>query len=139
MTLTNRELATVLAALRYWQANLEEDNGAIIKGDMHFETEAPLTAEAIDGLCERLNGPDEELEELRAQVDSANEAADGYEARANRLARKALEAESKAEEISRDAEYKDDERQRITRDLERARSWGNDYEEQRCLDKLKHL
>jgi hypothetical protein len=55
MTLNNRELATVLAALRYWQreglmsAGHEQDIAT--DGDT-FE---PLNAEDIDALCERLN------------------------------------------------------------------------------------
>jgi hypothetical protein len=59
MNLSARELATVLAALRYWQQDLErneeeEDSGPII-ADHFDETITPLTVEEIDELCERLN------------------------------------------------------------------------------------
>ncbi len=53
---TERELATVLAALRYWQQDLaaNEDEGPILPD--HFEEGlAPLTVAEIDDLCERLN------------------------------------------------------------------------------------
>ena len=52
----DRELATVLAALRYWQQDLadNEENGPI--SPEHFDEEVtPLTVEEIDELCERLN------------------------------------------------------------------------------------
>jgi len=54
--LTDRELATVLAALRYWQHDLaqNEEEGPISPD--HFDKViAPLTVEEIDGLCERIN------------------------------------------------------------------------------------
>ena len=57
LCLTDRELATVLAALRYWQQDLaqNEDEGPICPD--HFdEVITPLSVEEIDALCERLNG-----------------------------------------------------------------------------------
>jgi hypothetical protein len=56
--LTDRELTTVLAALRYWQQELAASGGKPPIRD-HFEDGAtPLTGEEIDDLCERLNlGP----------------------------------------------------------------------------------
>jgi hypothetical protein len=58
LRLTRRQLATVLAALRYWQQDLaaNKDEGPISE---HFGGEiTPLTVEEIDDLCERLNcGP----------------------------------------------------------------------------------
>ena len=52
-TLYERELATVLAALRYWQSKLGKDQEPT---DLdHFAEVDPLTAEEIDALCERLN------------------------------------------------------------------------------------
>lgn len=67
ITLTDRELATVLAALRCWQNRLP------LLGKSHGITEAliqevatncgtieALSAEDIDGLCERLNLEEEE-------------------------------------------------------------------------------
>jgi hypothetical protein len=59
--LTDRELATVLAALRYWQQDLAANQAA---GDgpispEHFTEElTPLSVEEIDALCDRLNGSD---------------------------------------------------------------------------------
>jgi hypothetical protein len=50
--ISDRELATVLAALRYWQQDLAENDRPISE---HFESETPLTVEEIDMLCERLN------------------------------------------------------------------------------------
>ena len=54
--LSNRELATVLAALRLWQADVS-DNDAGIPADFveFFDDHAPLTADEIDALCDRLN------------------------------------------------------------------------------------
>jgi hypothetical protein len=54
--MSDRELATVLAALRYWQQDLaeNEDDGPICQE--HFDKVTPLTVEEIDELCERLNG-----------------------------------------------------------------------------------
>lgn len=56
---TDREFSTVLAALRYWQRNLEQGN---VGEDDEFEPIAsnagalePLDAEEIDLLCEQLN------------------------------------------------------------------------------------
>ena len=51
--LSSRELATVLAALRYWQQDLAENEEPPISG--HFANETPLTVEEIDDLCQRLN------------------------------------------------------------------------------------
>ena len=57
MTLSARELGTVLAALRYWQ-NRDPywSEGLLVNSiatdDGSFE---PLSAEEIDELCERIN------------------------------------------------------------------------------------
>jgi hypothetical protein len=51
-----RELATVLAALRYWQQDLADNQDAGPISPVHFDDEAtPLTVDEIDALCERLN------------------------------------------------------------------------------------
>lgn len=53
--INNRELATILAALRYWQREGMMSGGHeqdIACDDGEF---APLNADEIDGLCERLN------------------------------------------------------------------------------------
>ena len=49
-----RELATVLAALRYWQQDLEANDAPPISEEFFADCE-PLTSEEIDSLCERLN------------------------------------------------------------------------------------
>lgn len=51
MELTDKELATVLAALRYFQNN---GRFARYKSE-HFAEHRPLADSEIDGLCERLN------------------------------------------------------------------------------------
>jgi hypothetical protein len=58
MQLTERELATVLSALRYWQQDLDqqdpdlyEDAGPI---SPNFRKHEPLSSGEIDRLCERL-------------------------------------------------------------------------------------
>jgi hypothetical protein len=55
LPLTDREHATVLAALRFWQrmpSELSEpENDIATNGDEH----AALTLEEIDALCERIN------------------------------------------------------------------------------------
>jgi hypothetical protein len=50
-----RELATVLAALRYWQQDLEDNEYGPISLDHFDATITPLTVAEIDKLCERLN------------------------------------------------------------------------------------
>lgn len=52
--LTRREVATILAALRYWQSNFNEKQLADIYAD-HFQSEEPLDPEEIDNLCEIIN------------------------------------------------------------------------------------
>jgi len=54
MELSDREVATVLAALRYWQGECGPEN-AEATDNVHFDECAPLTMTEIDGLCERLN------------------------------------------------------------------------------------
>lgn len=67
MKISNRELATVLAALRLWQAGLPLDFEGDAGRTGHFEEHAPLTPDEIDKLCERINcevSSTEESEEL---------------------------------------------------------------------------
>lgn len=54
MKLTEKELTTVLAALRYWQQSVEEGEEPPIMEHFADGTE-PLTDDKIDDLCERLN------------------------------------------------------------------------------------
>jgi hypothetical protein len=49
----SRELATALAALRYWQNDWMEQSEGPMAG--HFHEQTPLTGEEIDELCEKLN------------------------------------------------------------------------------------
>lgn len=61
--LTPRELATILAALRFWQKELHTTNGEALTPAQslmawHFDNEAglsPLTPDEIDGVCVLLN------------------------------------------------------------------------------------
>jgi len=62
--MTKRELATVLAALRYWQQDLEASDAPPISEEFFADCE-PLTSEEIDELCERLNSEPETLEPSR--------------------------------------------------------------------------
>lgn len=56
--LSDRELATVLAALRHWQQHLADNENEVPVAD-HFDARTtPLTVAEIDELCERINcGP----------------------------------------------------------------------------------
>lgn len=61
--LTDADNATILAALRYWQRDMEqalhddrEDWTVTLRGDGHFQEHAPLSVEEIDVLCDRING-----------------------------------------------------------------------------------
>lgn len=68
MRITLRELATVLAALRYWQSDLKLPDMFASKEfkEIHFTiaqdggTLEPLTVEEIDKLCERINMGEED-------------------------------------------------------------------------------
>jgi hypothetical protein len=58
---TDRELATLLAALRTWQRTVAEKHAQKLVSSSQFEDGiSPLTAKEIDELCERLNFSDEE-------------------------------------------------------------------------------
>ena len=81
--MTNQELATVLAALRYWQQDLEANDAPPISEEF-FADCAPLTTEEIDELCERLNSEPETLEPSR-QV-KARTRAEGWAARSSSAA-----------------------------------------------------
>jgi hypothetical protein len=60
VTMTLREMATVLAALRYWQrtTKAEERAGEGLLESVLFTETTPLNDEEIDGLAERVNGED---------------------------------------------------------------------------------
>ena len=51
----DQELATVLAALRYWQNRVSDVELAKTTSPDHFRYVAPLSAVEIDVLCERIN------------------------------------------------------------------------------------
>ena len=55
MKLTKEETATVLAALRMWQADVVEEDSFPIDFCDHFTDVLPLTTEEIDALCEKIN------------------------------------------------------------------------------------
>lgn len=55
LDLTPAELATILAALRLWQEQLATDGALLAFAYPHFALCDPLSFEAIDTLCERLN------------------------------------------------------------------------------------
>jgi hypothetical protein len=55
MQLADRELATVLAALRYWQQDLAQNEEGPIDQEHFTEGITPLTVDEIDDLGERLN------------------------------------------------------------------------------------
>ena len=57
VTLDGRELATVLAALRHFQASFNP-TACATDGFEHFEDVEPLTTDAIDELCERIGCDD---------------------------------------------------------------------------------
>ena len=63
MTLNNQETATVLAALRHWQDQLESYDGdpsdpSMFSGHFNDESEKPLNPGEIDTLCEKINMPE---------------------------------------------------------------------------------
>lgn len=63
MTLTNQELATVLAALRYWQ-EMTQPQDRIYKDRWNHFTKGidPLGDNEIDDLCESLNCDNDKLQ-----------------------------------------------------------------------------
>jgi hypothetical protein len=61
VNLTDREVATILAALRYWQQDLAANDEVRICQEHFDDKNTPLTVEEIDELCERINcGPSPE-------------------------------------------------------------------------------
>lgn len=53
ISITEREHATILAALRLWQEADEHNRGDL--GDIAEAAGVPLSNNEIDGLCERIN------------------------------------------------------------------------------------
>ncbi len=53
--LSDRELATTLAALRYWQSRLIEGEDSLLFCTEHFDEQMPLSVMEVSDLCERLN------------------------------------------------------------------------------------
>lgn len=67
MKLNDRELATVLAALRHWQDDIPEGDR---EGFDHFDEKlTPLNDDEIDKLCEALNSDDDNV--VVAHVDTS--------------------------------------------------------------------
>ena len=70
MKLNERETATVLAALRYWQQDLIKNGPENCINEEHFsDMIEPLTPEEIDGLCERINCEDAAIDLLQSAID----------------------------------------------------------------------
>ena len=65
--LTNRELAQVLAALRFWQEADVDGSGM-----SHFEDDEPLSLDEIDFLCEKLNGGPCQPETFLGELEKAD-------------------------------------------------------------------
>jgi hypothetical protein len=63
MNISLKETATLLAALRHWQALLgnttEPDRTHITQSFDHFTDSEPMTVHEIDQLCEKINGTTE--------------------------------------------------------------------------------
>ncbi len=55
MNSTKRETATILAALRFYQANFDDVEQMKEEMLFHFQSDQPLNHEEIDNLCERIN------------------------------------------------------------------------------------
>ncbi len=88
----------------------------------------------------------EEIRRLRKELEDANEYAESLEwsagraeERASAASREARRQAQLAAERESDANYRFWEQERALKDLERARQWGNEYEEQKALNKLKGL
>jgi hypothetical protein len=56
--LSARQTTQILAALRFWQSNFEDEELHELEGEGHFEVWKPMKAEEIDKLCEELNCSD---------------------------------------------------------------------------------
>jgi hypothetical protein len=66
ITLNDSELATVLAALRHWQFDMENRDGFEPENDLiatNMDRLTPLDSDAIDLLCERINVAPEAIAE----------------------------------------------------------------------------
>lgn len=69
---TTRELATILAALRHWQANMASDCRLEEVFAEHFSETTPLTTTEINNLCEKLNYSVRKLSKTHADVELPN-------------------------------------------------------------------
>ena len=66
--LTDKETATILFALRYFQQEMgDEHEDNLIDPNGYFADHTPLASEEIDSLCDRMNSP----EWLKKLVDAA--------------------------------------------------------------------
>lgn len=68
---TTREIATILAALRHWQANNASGLG-LEEFAEHFVETTPLTTTEIDNLCQKLNYSRRKLSKTHADVQLPN-------------------------------------------------------------------
>lgn len=55
MNLNQRETATVLAALQFFQANFYDIQQMKEEMPFHFQSDQPLDYEEIDNLCKQIN------------------------------------------------------------------------------------
>jgi hypothetical protein len=55
MQVTSQELATILAALRFFQANFDDKEQMVEEMEYHFQDCEPLMYDEIDELCEKIN------------------------------------------------------------------------------------
>ena len=61
--LTSRQLATVLAALRHWQEQLQRHGAELAARFPQFDDHSPLSVAEIDWLCDLLNESSEQTPE----------------------------------------------------------------------------
>jgi len=76
------------------------------------------------------------IEELETKLDHYAAEVEQVRARAEARIRA---ADYSAEKVRQDVESQNYEREKLLKDLDRARSWGNTYEEGRILDRLRSL
>lgn len=54
LCLSTRDIATILFALRYFQANVDDASG-ILRDSEHFVDEKPIVGRELDYLCQHIN------------------------------------------------------------------------------------
>ncbi|KPJ51434.1 MAG: hypothetical protein AMJ38_00600 [Dehalococcoidia bacterium DG_22] len=104
-----------------------------------------LVAE-IRRLRTQAEGLNDELSDLRTQAEGLNDELSDLECRTmsqqEAAGRQASRCRTRIAELEREAEdarYREYERDAAMRELERARSWQDEYGEQRAVEKLKRI